>query len=74
MPQLFLQVPAFFGESVPDFLHSDFSPFFMEKNPVGKTTFFSIFMEKNLAKSNIFLHVSGVISWLSGWIYAFNLR
>ena len=34
------------------FLHfhvPDFSPFFMEKNPVGKTTFFSIFMEKNLA-------------------------
>jgi hypothetical protein len=29
---------------------------------------------KILPKSNIFLHVSGAISWLSGWIYAFDLR
>jgi hypothetical protein len=27
-----------------------------------------------LPKSNIFLHFSGAISWLSGWIYAFDLR
>ena len=68
MPQFILQVPAFFGESIPDF-----SPFFIYWIFLhfSDTGFFSIFhREKSGVKDHIFLHFYGEKSCLKATFFS----